>query len=98
MPVVTQPLDWRQWTTNLLPPSFGGAANTRRAKRIPDCTEHNGRVRAIFVELPAFNRHRDEYFSEEAFRMLQATFMKSPEAGDMIEGTGGLAQTSFRRH
>jgi hypothetical protein len=52
-------------------------------------------VRAIFVELP-FDRRRDEYLGDETFRMLQATLMKSPEAGDIIEGTGGLSQTSLR--
>src|SRR5574340_97376 len=52
-------------------------------------------VKAVFVELPAFDRHRDEYLSDEAFRMLQATLMKSPEAGDAIEGTGGLRKLRF---
>jgi hypothetical protein len=52
-------------------------------------------VRAVFVELPAFDRHRGAYLSDEAFRMLQATLMKSPEAGDAIEGTGGLRKLRF---
>lgn len=52
-------------------------------------------MKAVFVELPAFDRHRDEYLSDEAFRMLQATLMKSPEAGDAIEGTGGLRKLRF---
>ena len=52
-------------------------------------------VRAVFVELPAFDRHRDEYLSDEALRMLEATLMKSPEAGDSIEGTGGLRELRF---
>ena len=34
-------------------------------------------VKAVVVELPAFDRHRAEYLSDEAFRMLQATLMKS---------------------
>ena len=52
-------------------------------------------VKAVFVELPAFDRHRAEYLSDEAFRMLQATLMKSPGAGDTIEGTGGLRKLRF---
>lgn len=52
-------------------------------------------VKAVFVELPAFDRHRDEYFSDEAFRMLQATLMRSPEAGDPIAGAGGLRKLRF---
>lgn len=52
-------------------------------------------VKAVFVELPAFERHRAEYLSEEAFRSFQATLMKSPDAGDVIEGTGGLRKLRF---
>ena len=52
-------------------------------------------VKAVFVELPAFDRHRAEYLSDEAFRMLQAVLMKSPYAGDAIEGTGGLRKLRF---
>jgi len=52
-------------------------------------------VKAIFVELPAFDRHRGEYLSDETFRILQASLMNSPEAGDLIEGTGGLRKLRF---
>lgn len=52
-------------------------------------------MKAVFVELPAFERHRGEYLDDEAFRMLQAALMKSPEAGDLIEGTGGLRKLRF---
>ena len=52
-------------------------------------------MKAVFVELPAFDRHRAEYLNDEAFRMLQATLMKSPDAGDQIEGTGGLRKLRF---
>ena len=52
-------------------------------------------MKAVFVELPAFGRHRGTYLSDEAFRMLQATLMKRPEAGDVIEGTGGLRKLRF---
>lgn len=61
------------------------------------CTQiaYNSGVKALFVELPAFERHRGEYLSDESFRMLQATLMKSPEAGDLIEGAGGLRKIRF---
>jgi len=52
-------------------------------------------VKAVFVELPAFDRHRAEYLSDDAFRMLQATLMKSPDAGDQIEGAGDLRKLRF---
>jgi hypothetical protein len=47
-------------------------------------------MKAIFVELPAFSRYRADYLNDEGFRGLQQSLMKNPEAGDVIEGTGGL--------
>ena len=47
-------------------------------------------MKAVFVELPAFTRYRAVYLDDEQFRGLQVAMMKNPEAGDVIEGTGGL--------
>ncbi len=47
-------------------------------------------MKALFIELPAFARHRADYLDEEGFRGLQNVLMANPEAGDVIEGTGGL--------
>ena len=47
-------------------------------------------MKAVFVELPAFERHRASYFDDECFSMLQQALMDNPEAGDVIAGTGGL--------
>lgn len=47
-------------------------------------------MKALFVELPAFQRYRQEYLSDEAYRGLQNEMLKAPEAGDVITGTGGL--------
>jgi hypothetical protein len=47
-------------------------------------------MKAIFVELPAFAKYRLEYLNDERFRDLQNSLMANPEAGDVIEGTGGL--------
>lgn len=47
-------------------------------------------MKALFVELPAFARHREEYLDDEGFRNLQRFLLKNPEAGAVIEGTGGL--------
>ena len=47
-------------------------------------------MKASFVELPAFTRYRADYFDHESLRDLQEVMMKAPEAGDVIEGTGGL--------
>ena len=47
-------------------------------------------MQAVFVELPAFSRHRSDYLKDDEFRGLQEALMEAPEAGDLIEGTGGL--------
>jgi len=47
-------------------------------------------MKAVFVELPAFERHRADYLDDDGFRRLQETLMKHPQAGDLIPDTGGL--------
>jgi hypothetical protein len=52
-------------------------------------------AKAVFVELPAFERRRDDYLDDRAFRALQDLLMKNPEAGDVIPDTGGLRKLRF---
>lgn len=52
-------------------------------------------MKAVFIELPAFERHRADYLDDEAFRALQDALMASPLAGDVIEGTGGMRKLRF---
>lgn len=52
-------------------------------------------MKAFFVELPAFSRYRHDYLDDDAFRKLQSAMMKHPEAGDVIEGTGGLRKLRY---
>ena len=52
-------------------------------------------MKAVFVELPPFDRHREEYLSDAAFRELQVLLMANPEAGAAIQGTGGLRKLRF---
>jgi hypothetical protein len=52
-------------------------------------------VKSVFVELPAFERHRAEYLDDAAFVQLQQELMKNPEGGEVIEGTGGLRKIRF---
>ena len=47
-------------------------------------------MKAVFVELPAFERHRSDYLDDAAFARLQAVLMRNPTAGDIIKDTGGL--------
>lgn len=47
-------------------------------------------MKALFVELPAFQRYRTDYLDDEGLRALQRALLANPEQGDVIEGTGGL--------
>ena len=47
-------------------------------------------MKALFVELPAFAKYRADYLDDEGFRGLQQSLLKNPEAGEVIEGAGGL--------
>ena len=52
-------------------------------------------MKAVFVELPAFERHRAEYFDDEGFKDLQNALMLNPTAGDVIKDTGGLRKVRY---
>lgn len=52
-------------------------------------------MKAVFVELPAFERNRADYLDDDAFRKLQGLLMLNPEAGGVIPGTGGLRKLRF---
>jgi len=52
-------------------------------------------MHAIFIELPAFARHREEYLDDDSFASLQGALMAHPASGDTIEGTGGLRKLRF---
>ena len=43
-------------------------------------------MKAIFIELPPFERLRDEYFDDESFKDLQNELMRDPVAGAVIQG------------
>jgi hypothetical protein len=52
-------------------------------------------MKGVFIELPAFERCREDYLDDEGFSRLQDTLMANPSAGDLIEGTGGLRKLRF---
>lgn len=52
-------------------------------------------MRALFVELPAFERHRSDYLDDQRFTALLEALMADPECGDVIAGTGGLRKMRF---
>ena len=52
-------------------------------------------MKAVFVELPPFERYRVDYLDDDAFLGLQRLLMLNPEAGALIPGTGGLRKLRF---
>ena len=52
-------------------------------------------LKAVFLELPAFERWRAHYLDDEAFRRLQRVLMAEPAAGAIIPATGGLRKLRF---
>ena len=52
-------------------------------------------MKAVFVELPPFERYRADYLDDDAFLRLQRLLILNPEAGALISGTGGLRKLRF---
>lgn len=52
-------------------------------------------MKATFVELPPFERYRKNYLDDQAFSTLQQELIRSPLAGDLIVGAGGLRKLRF---
>jgi hypothetical protein len=52
-------------------------------------------MKALFIELPAFERHRADYLDDSQFLALQLLLMANPDAGDVIPATGGLRKLRF---
>jgi len=52
-------------------------------------------MKAVFIELPPFERHRASYLDDDDFRSLQNLLLLQPEVGDLIPGTGGLRKLRF---
>jgi hypothetical protein len=52
-------------------------------------------VKGLFIELPAFMRHRADYLDDDSFRALQQALLADPLMGDIIPGAGGLRKMRF---
>ncbi|MGJ8670872.1 MAG: hypothetical protein ACSHXK_15405 [Oceanococcus sp.] len=52
-------------------------------------------MKAVFIELPAFEKWRPHYLTDESFRKLQHLMMEDPEVGDVISGAGGIRKMRF---
>lgn len=52
-------------------------------------------MKAVFVELPAFERHRAAYLDDDGLRDLQNLLITEPRSGEVMPGTGGLRKLRF---
>ena len=47
-------------------------------------------MKCVFVESSIFEKNRDDYLSDDEYRLFQVELMSNPQRGDVIQGTGGL--------
>ena len=47
-------------------------------------------MKSVFVESTIFEKYREDYLSDEEYRLFQVELMSNPKHGDVIQGTGGL--------
>jgi len=47
-------------------------------------------MKGLFVESSLFEKYRDNYLSNEQYRVLQNELLSDPNKGDVIQSTGGL--------
>jgi len=52
-------------------------------------------MRLLFIETPTFQKQIDALLDREAQRGLQNLLLANPQAGDLIQGTGGLRKLRF---
>ena len=49
----------------------------------------------VFIETPVFTRQVQELLSDEAYSAFQWYMALNPQAGDVIQGTGGLRKVRW---
>ena len=74
---------------------FGGRAWLFSSIVVSTLLAYNYGMEAIFVELPPFERYRQRYLTDEAFRRLQLELLHNLLKGEVIQGTGGLRKARF---
>jgi len=52
-------------------------------------------IRLEFIEAPVFTRLLPRYLSDDEYRELQLHLAADPEAGDVIQGSGGLRKVRW---
>ena len=50
-----------------------------------------------FVESPIFTKQVHDYLTDEEYRIFQAFLAVSPDAGDVVRGSGGVRKVRWNR-
>jgi hypothetical protein len=50
----------------------------------------------VFIETKLFTRLVNEYLTDDEYAALQAALIRTPEAGDVIPGSGGVRKLRWR--
>jgi len=50
-----------------------------------------------FIESAVFERVRDIYLDDDEYSELQQFMMENPEAGQMVQGSGGVRKLRWKR-
>jgi len=56
---------------------------------------YNMLMKALFIELPPFERYRQDYLTDDQYWNLQNFLLLTPKTGDVMAGTGGLRKLRF---
>jgi mRNA-degrading endonuclease RelE of RelBE toxin-antitoxin system len=52
----------------------------------------------IFIETSIFTKEIQHLLSDDSYRMLQASLILRPDAGNLIKGSGGLRKIRWNLH
>ena len=50
-----------------------------------------------FIESPLFTRQVPDYLSDEEYAAFQSFLAASPDAGDVVKGSGGVRKVRWKR-
>jgi hypothetical protein len=54
-------------------------------------------MNVVFVEARSFTRRWPDYMTEEELREFQNYVLETPDAGDVIKGTGGIRKVRWQQ-